>query len=372
MDRLFYSNIDSLSHQNTITAVLVCGFFFFPVFFDKDYAIAITYSIVAGISTILSLVALYFSKQYKSGKKISQFTVYTLIVFTYAVIVFFGTFLSVIINPLRPASVYLPIIVAAMFFFTVSPVFKLIVTLIGWAAFIAVAARVKTPDIMAYEITNSAAAIALSLILGWHASMLRITSTDKTIALEKERDSYHDQSTVDELTTLKNRRDFMQRLERYLNRPRYTDDAFCLAIADIDYFKNYNDYYGHKQGDECLRSIGKALGDLAQKKNFYAARIGGEEFALLWFVDSSTDVEAELQQVHDAIRALNITHERSAVAPKVTLSIGAYVLYCSFENDFNTVYERADQALYKAKNDGRNRSIVHDARKESVAVTMTS
>jgi len=362
MDRIFYGNLDSLFHQNAILAILVCGFFFFPVFFDRDYIIAAVYLSVAGSATVLAFLSVYLRKNYKKGAHISRFTVFSLIVISYAVIVFFGIFLSVIINPLRPASVYLPILVAALFFVTASPPFKLWLTLIGWAVFLAAAAMIKTPDVMTYEIANSAVAIALSLILSWHGSMLRITSTDKTINLEIERDTYQSQSTVDELTALKNRRDFMQRLDRYINRPRYPDDSCCLAISDVDYFKNYNDYYGHKQGDECLQAIGKAFGALEREKGVYAARIGGEEFAFLWFVDDSSDIESELAQILDAISNLNIPHERSKIAPHVTMSIGAYVLRCGQHSDLSAVYEHADKALYKAKREGRNRFIIHDSR----------
>jgi len=366
MDRLFFTNLNSLYIQNTLLAILVTGFFFFPVFFDKDYGIAITYCGVVLFAAFFSAISAYLRKQHRGGKPVSRTIVYALIAMNYSLIVYFGVFLSVIINPLRPASVYLPIIVAGLFFYTISPLLNLTLTLIGWFVFIGMAIVIKTPDVIVYEVTNSAAAIALSLILSWHGSMLRITSEDKTISLEQERDTYQSQSTVDELTSLKNRRDFMQRLDRYFNRPRHADDSFCLAIADIDYFKKYNDLYGHNQGDECLRAIGKVLGDLGHSKNIYAARLGGEEFALLWFIDSSTDVEGDLQQIHDAIKELNIPHEDSDVATHVTLSIGAYVLNCGFEKDYQVVYERADKALYKAKHDGRNRIIINDAREKGV------
>ena len=362
MDRIFFSNLDSLCTQNALAAILVCCFFFFPVFFDRDYKIALVYLAVAALMAVLSALSALLGKKHKNGKNVDKVDVFSIIVISYTIIVFFGIFLSVIINPLRPASVYLPIIVAALFFVTASPPFKLILTLIGWAAFLAVSFMIKSPEVMAYEVTNSAVAIALSLIVSWHGSMLRITSADKTIALENERDIYHDQSMVDELTTLKNRRDFMQRLERYFNRPRYADDVCCLAIADVDYFKNYNDYYGHQKGDECLRAIGKTLGAYERGKNIYAARVGGEEFALLWFVGESVNIEDELQQILESVKKLNIPHEQSDVAPYVTLSMGAYVQRCGFQCGLNIVYENADKALYRAKSEGRNRLVVHDAR----------
>jgi diguanylate cyclase (GGDEF)-like protein len=191
--------------------------------------------------------------------------------------------------------------------------------------------------------------------------MQKMVSSHNAILLVNERNTFKNQSFIDELTSLNNRRNFMQNLERYLNKPRYSDDAFCLAVADIDYFKGFNDFYGHSQGDECLRAIGKVLGDIGQKHGIYAARIGGEEFALLWFEDELS-CNSVLEAVRESVLALKIPHEKSSVSPFVTLSIGAYILHCNTENDFSAVYERADEALYTAKRNGRNRTVVHDGR----------
>jgi diguanylate cyclase (GGDEF)-like protein len=178
--------------------------------------------------------------------------------------------------------------------------------------------------------------------------------------LEEERNEYRDQSTIDELTRLKNRRDFKQTFNRYLNNFRSSDDLLCIVILDIDCFKNYNDFYGHPKGDECLRSLGKAFIELSESENFYAARIGGEEFSMLWFEKDRVEAENIVIKIFDAVNDLEIPHEKTNVANvnHVTVSIGLYVIRCGSSNDMEAIYKFADMALYEAKNNGRNRAVI--------------
>ncbi|MDR2167679.1 MAG: GGDEF domain-containing protein [Clostridiales bacterium] len=362
MERLFYGNLQGMYFQNLIMTFLVGLFFFVPVLFDQNNTIAAVYFAVMIASTALSIFAGFWRKRRQKDLPVKPFVIYVIIFASYALIVFFGTYLSVIINPYRPAAVYLPMLVAALFFFTVSPPLKVSIALVGWIPFLAFSIAIKPAEAWIYDILNSAVAVVLSLIIGWYGSMLRMVAADKTISLEEERDAYQKQSREDELTGLKNRRDFMQHFARCIEKPRHTDDAICLVFADIDHFKDYNDHYGHSKGDDCLRAVGLALGEFAAKNGIYAARIGGEEFALLWFVEENEDIEAKLKGLHKAIDGLNIPHASSKVAPNVTISMGAYITRCAAENDFNHVYDQADKALYAAKRGGRNRYIIHDSR----------
>jgi diguanylate cyclase (GGDEF)-like protein len=139
---------------------------------------------------------------------------------------------------------------------------------------------------------------------------------------------------------------------------RQADNFLYIAIMDIDYFKNYNDYYGHPKGDECLRTIGKTLKDLQSSMGIYAARVGGEEFAMLWFAEDSTNAESVTVLVSRKMRELNIPHEKSTAAPYVTVSIGVHIVKCGSSNDTHALYDLADKALYAAKNKGRNCAVI--------------
>jgi diguanylate cyclase (GGDEF)-like protein len=127
---------------------------------------------------------------------------------------------------------------------------------------------------------------------------------------------------------------------------------------DIDYFKNFNDHYGHTKGDECLRMIGKTLKDLHDNSGIYAARVGGEEFALLWFEEKYVNANNVTARINKTIRDLNIPHEKSKIVPYVTVSIGLHITKCGSSHDIHALYDFADKALYAAKRKGRNCTVI--------------
>ena len=128
-----------------------------------------------------------------------------------------------------------------------------------------------------------------------------------------------------------------------------------LLLLDIDYFKKYNDTYGHIQGDECLKSVARELERFFHEKGYLAARYGGEEFAV---VLPNTDAQKASQLAEDfqsTIQAMNIEHKNSKVSEIVTISIGLSCVAPMNPNELKLVLEFADRALYKAKQNGRNR-----------------
>jgi diguanylate cyclase (GGDEF)-like protein len=129
---------------------------------------------------------------------------------------------------------------------------------------------------------------------------------------------------------------------------------------DIDFFKNYNDHYGHPKGDECLRSIGRVLNSLNDSMGVYAARVGGEEFAMIWYEKDAMLIDGTVSQIQQLINELNIPHEKSKVSSHITVSIGIHTIRCGTSNDVNSLYDNADRALYEAKRNGRNRAIIFE------------
>jgi len=200
---------------------------------------------------------------------------------------------------------------------------------------------------------NTATIIMMVVLVLWSFAILcmNILTTNAKI-------QYKHEATVDTLTQLKNRRDFDLTFQRYLNNYRESDHYLCLAIIDIDFFKNYNDYYGHPKGDECLRAIGGTLNDLQNELDIYAARLGGEEFALLWFEKDRNGINNVISQIQRLIEDLNIPHVKSTVAKRLTVSIGIHITRCGEGNSVQEMYASADNALYEAKVNGRNRAVV--------------
>ena len=161
----------------------------------------------------------------------------------------------------------------------------------------------------------------------------------------------------DGLTGIANRRAFDSLIERYFAQAARQRTPLSVALCDVDHFKAYNDRYGHLAGDECLRRVGAAVGQSCRRGSDLAARYGGEEFALLL---PDTPQEGALQVVEAARRAvaaLAIPHEASGTAPVVTLSAGIATHAAERDKTAFDLIERADAALYRAKELGRNRSV---------------
>jgi diguanylate cyclase (GGDEF)-like protein len=350
------NNLAALQRANSLVFLLSVCFSMFPIFFEKDYVKAGVYFIVAGFALIMSIFARYRRTQYKRGKTQVAESIRFWIVLYYMNVMFFGIYVGAIRNTIGIDGTFIGFLIVALFLFANSPTFNLLLTLIALVSFFAASIYLKEPKYWTYDITNSILAAIVGLYFGWHINRYRIMAALSAMRLEEERNKYHDESKIDELTKLKNRRDFMFTFKRRLTTYRFPDDTLCIAIIDIDCFKNYNDFYGHPQGDECLRVVGKALNDLSAATGIYAARIGGEEFCLLWFTSAERKVDNVVSQIFTAIKSLQLPHEKTTVENQssITVSIGVYVVRCETSNDMDGIYKLADDALYEAKKSGRN------------------
>ncbi len=175
------------------------------------------------------------------------------------------------------------------------------------------------------------------------------------LLLEESNRRLTELSNQDSLTGIANRRCFDATLEREYSRLKRSHSKLSIILIDIDYFKDYNDFYGHVMGDECLRLIGRALSRCINRSVDLAARYGGEEFAcILPDTDINTAVkiaENIRQQIHD----LKIEHKKSLVSKYVTASFGVTTVEYSPETALEEIVATADRLLYKAKVSGRNR-----------------
>lgn len=171
---------------------------------------------------------------------------------------------------------------------------------------------------------------------------------------------------LDPLTEISNRRGLDERLYREWKDCTKEGASLSLLMIDVDYFKRYNDHYGHPAGDRCLQIVARAISDSVRNPCF-VARYGGEEFAVLMPKRNSLEGLDIAHRILDSIRLLREPHEKSEVSPYVSVSIGLSttipksddVLSASALNPGLTVaaqlIEAADQALYRAKIEGRNR-----------------
>ncbi|MCK8125184.1 diguanylate cyclase [Pseudoalteromonas sp. 2CM39R] len=161
-------------------------------------------------------------------------------------------------------------------------------------------------------------------------------------------------ANTDALTNIANRRFFDATLKSEIKRCARHSQPVSLIICDIDFFKRYNDNYGHQKGDDALKQVASALSSLCKREGDLAARYGGEEFAIILPASNIEQCHNFALLIQQKIKALNITHEFSCVAPHITLSFGYFTSYPKGNTNMQTIIKNADIALYKAKKAGRN------------------
>jgi diguanylate cyclase (GGDEF)-like protein len=165
----------------------------------------------------------------------------------------------------------------------------------------------------------------------------------------------------DGLTGIQNRRMFDQHIQRAWQQAVREKSRVAVLLVDIDCFKDYNDRYGHQAGDECLRAVALSLSQCARRPLDFVARYGGEEFAVVLYEASREYVAEVLTRIQRSIAELNIPHEASSVAARLTVSIGAAYILPNVNRTHDGLIQLADEALYSAKEQGRNRVVVMEA-----------
>jgi diguanylate cyclase (GGDEF)-like protein len=228
-----------------------------------------------------------------------------------------------------------------------------------WVAHAFCAQRMKVLKFLASQAAIAIKTVGLYDQLKIYSQTLERKVAERTIALETANRQLHHLATIDGLTQTLNRRSFDETLEREWQRSRRQQHPLALILCDVDFFKPYNDCYGHQAGDDCLRQIAQRLHHTLKRAEDCLARYGGEEFAAI-LPDTDAAGAAHIanlmcQAVFDAA----IPHAHSLVHGVVTVSIGVGSVIPS---DINAtpqhLVEDTDRALYRAKREGRNRYVV--------------
>jgi diguanylate cyclase (GGDEF)-like protein len=164
-------------------------------------------------------------------------------------------------------------------------------------------------------------------------------------------------SRLDGLTQIANRRHFDEQLQFEWRRLTRSQKPLSLVLCDVDYFKRYNDTYGHQMGDFCLKQVAQAMRKTARRAGDFVARYGGEEFV---FLLPNTDADAAIEfaeRLQASIQKMQLPHRDSAVSSMVTLSMGICTLIPGKTTSPDALFVAADKALYEAKNMGRDRIV---------------
>jgi len=174
------------------------------------------------------------------------------------------------------------------------------------------------------------------------------------LALKKHHDMLEGFSFKDALTGLFNRRYLDEHLERSWNEAFQQQAVLTLIFADVDYFKSYNDFYGHLAGDVCLQKIAAAIQSALIRPAAMAARYGGEEFMIILPGHAMAAAVDQSRRIQEQLAAMQMQHAKSQVNPYVTLSMGLASIIPAAARQEKILIEMADMALYKAKKSGRN------------------
>lgn len=201
--------------------------------------------------------------------------------------------------------------------------------------------------------------IAVKLGDGLSVNFRDITDRKKSVfELRKMLDEVHKLANTDGLTKVANRRQFDECLYQEWLRLKRDRLPLSLILCDVDYFKLYNDTYGHQAGDECLIQVARAIQHSVRRASDMVARYGGEEFVVLLPNTSEEGAKVVAQLIQSKIEDLQIPHKTSKVASTVTMSLGISTLVPSAEVSKESLIALADEALYEAKKNGRNQFVV--------------
>ncbi len=167
-------------------------------------------------------------------------------------------------------------------------------------------------------------------------------------------------ATIDGLTQISNRRDFDQWFQQAWKQLKREQQPLSLILFDVDYFKDYNDHYSHQVGDDCLVAIAQVAKAIINRPGDHVSRYGGEEFAVILPNTDQVGAIAIAKRIQKAIRELAIPHATSQVSDWVSVSLGIATTVPAEESSLTELFGQADQALYAAKQQGRDRYTVHD------------
>ena len=182
----------------------------------------------------------------------------------------------------------------------------------------------------------------------------------RNLQLQDARKQLAEQATIDEMTGLRNRRGVNIIINDELGRMKRAQLPVSLIVLDVDHFKTYNDNYGHPAGDQVLQRIATVMLELTNRSGEFAARMGGEEFAMFFPTMKLSAALEVAERVREGVLNLRIPHEKSLTAEFVTVSIGVVSCVPEWELEFDQLLQAADDALYESKTSGRNRITAGD------------
>jgi diguanylate cyclase (GGDEF)-like protein len=344
-DELRHHNMVSLSVVSLATGLLMLVISFYPKYYNNSSVLHYFLSAVEIGVFVYSVCAL-------KKKRLSSFSINICFIIFFCSILCFCLFVYAIDQ--SPFAVrFLLMFLCFQIIFVLGLIAGIVLNVVVIVVFF-IANRyssevfgVNIPTGSIFDVYNIIFSVLICMTLNWYTAHVIVSGII----------SYNH----DQLTGLNNRRSFEQSVDFYTSVCRHVHQTVCVVMMDVDFFKPYNDFYGHTKGDIVLQSIGRALKELSEEEGLYVARVGGEEFIVLWTENRLLEAERVVLKLRQKIMDLQIPHEKSDVAPYITASFGLYFMRGGSQDNKEELYNYADIALYKAKEAGRNCIILLDS-----------
>jgi diguanylate cyclase (GGDEF)-like protein len=214
-------------------------------------------------------------------------------------------------------------------------------------------------------ILSSVVIVMVPIFQSIHNNQVSLINASKKLQVANKR--LETASITDALTELYNRRYFNLVYNRELTRAIREKQSLAFMMIDIDYFKGYNDYYGHLKGDAALKGVAKAMKETLKRPGDYLFRLGGEEFGVLISNIEEEQAYEMAERLRHTIEGLKIEHKKSKAGKHITISTGVVVLMPDKSTNPEIILQIADTNLYTAKSHGRNQVIITEVKEESSA-----
>ncbi len=228
--------------------------------------------------------------------------------------------------------------------------------LIGWPMFVVYLGIAIALGAPMQNVAYGSLFLGFSNLIGTYASYILERNAREIFDNKRELMRL---ARTDGLTGLFNRRAFDQHLRQIWKQAVRDDKRIAVIVADIDHFKLYNDCYGHLKGDECIKNIAEVLAASVNRPLDMVARYGGEEYVIALYDPSVSLLDAFSRGLCQKVVELDIEHKASEAVPSVSLSIGAAITEAAEKLTADQLIRQADDALYEAKKQGRNRATVY-------------
>lgn len=346
-------NLNMLMIIGTVASVLLILTLVFPLFVERKFQKSIVSIVVALISILVTLFAFGLNRQRKYSDLQSHTAITAAILIFSLSILIFGIYIGVFSNKTMAASSFIGFIICVPLLFVVSPAQNLVTSMTCFTVFVVSTCLVKDHLVYRYDLVNGSSAVVVGAFVSWNVTRIKISDLISQHKMKDLANQMYRQSITDSLTNLPNRRHIMDTLNLYLKEAGEMS-GLCSMIIDIDGFKGYNDFYGHPQGDDLLRKIGKLLAGYAKENAMEIGRFGGEEFFCLWKTDDYEECKKTAEGLINRIRDMKVHNSVSETGQFVTVSMGLFFKPATRSVSLIDIYSLTDKALYTAKRAGKN------------------